>query len=330
MDWNGKLDAPAPLGCRNASLGCDRHTFVVAATRGTWITVSIDVQDASLRVTTSSGQLVGGGGEQFDLSTENTPNPVTTFQQVSTGRVTYDVRVGDLAASAATPTAYRGHVQLAGRAFDRAGDCGPTSGVEHLRDADDGRPTPAVRVRLVADPRDAATVRAAGRTITEIYARINVPVKVSYDFFRIVEDGTNYPYEQIRKHYGGVRPAGVDVVVVMTDLFAGGQAACGGGIAYAEKAFAVSNVHYTVQGTLPVTQVPAGMVAAHEIGHLLGAQHQQANCAEALPQEIAKPATDGWVGPCTLMGPAALQDSETFSTLERNTIRAFARAYAGR
>jgi len=155
-------------------------------------------------------------------------------------------------------------------------------------------------------------------------------VKVSYDFFRIVEDGTKYPFEQVRRHYGGVRPPGVDVVDVMTDLFAGGDADCIGGIAYAEKAFAVSNVHYTVQGAVPVDQVPAGMVAAHEIGHLLGAQHQQVSCTEALPQEVATPATDGWAGPCTLMGPAALQDSETFSTLERNTIRAFVRAYAGR
>jgi hypothetical protein len=117
-------------------------------------------------------------------------------------------------------------------------------------------------------------------------------------------------------------------VHVMTDLFSGGYADCLGGVAYPEKAFSVGNVHYTVQGTAPVDKVPAGMVAAHEIGHLLGAQHQQVNCAEALPQELAQPATDGWVGPCTLMGPAALNDSETFSTLERATVRAFARRYA--
>jgi hypothetical protein len=75
--------------------------------------------------------------------------------------------------------------------------------------------------------------------------------------------------------------------------------------------------------------VPAALLAAHEIGHLLGAQHEQVNCVEAIPQEIAQPAPDGYFGPCTVMGPYALQDSEMFSTLERNTVRSYADAYAG-
>lgn len=331
--WDGTLSGAAPLGCAAPNLGCDRHAFAVDAPQGSWITVSVaTAESVNLRVTTSDGRLVGNGGINFNPADGGgNADPTTTFQQVSNGRVDYVVMVGDVAATAATSGAYRGTVQLAGRAFDRGGDCGITTGLEHLRDEDNGGPTRTVRVRLVADPRDATVVHAAGKTITQIYARINVPVKVSYDFFRLPPaPATGFPYDPVRQRYGGVRPPGVDVVDVMTDEFAGGQAACIGGIAYPEKAFAVSNVHYTVQGTVPVDQVPAGMVAAHEIGHLLGAQHQQANCAEALPQEINAPAADGWIGPCTLMGPAALQDSETFSTLERDTIRAYARAYAGR
>lgn len=330
VHWSGTLTGSAPLGCNNANLGCDRYSFVVAAPRGAWVTVSVDAPDANLRVTTSSGELVGNGGAQSDPNPDNTSEPTTTFQQVSTGRVTYDVLVGQVIGTPANPTSYRGTAELAGHAFDRAGDCGATSGLEHVRDEDNGRPTPPLRVRLVADPHDATAVRVAGKTVAEIYARINVPVKVSYDFFHLADEGTVLPYEQVRRHYGGTRPPGVDVVDVITDLYAGGVADCIGGIAYPEKAFAVSNLHYTVQGTLPVDEVPAGMVAAHEIGHLLGAQHQQVSCAEALPQELASPASDGWIGPCTLMGPAALQDSETFSTLEKATIRAFARSYAGR
>ncbi len=74
--------------------------------------------------------------------------------------------------------------------------------------------------------------------------------------------------------------------------------------------------------------MPGAVVAAHEIGHLLGAQHQQSNCLEALPQQALQRPTDGWIGPCTVMSPAALQASETFSTLERSTIRSFVRRYA--
>ena len=332
IHWKGQLDRPAPFGCNAPNLGCDQHSFVVVAPRGAWITVSVAGDpNANLRVTTSGGELVGNGGQAEDLNPDDTLTPTTTFQQVRSGRVAYVASVGDVAATAVSPISFQATAQLAGSAFDRAGDCGVTSGLEHLQDTDNGRPTPTLRVRLVAEPDDASAVRAAGKTLTQTYARINVPVTVSYDFMHLVVTTTSgYPYEAVRRHYGGVRPPGVDVVDVLTDKFAGGEASCIGGIAYPEKAFAVSNIHYTVQGTVPVSQVPAGMVAAHEIGHLLGAQHQQVSCTEALPQEIAAPAADGWIGPCTVMGPAALQDSETFSTLERSTIRAYVRKYAGR
>jgi hypothetical protein len=330
VHWKGTFDQPAVLGCRDATnVGCDVTDVTVVAPKGSWITISLDDQYGTLSVT-ADGRLMGSGGTAIgDLTNPDAkPTPTTTFQHIAAGRVTYQVAAGEQSGSTAGPIPYTGTAKLAGKGFDRAGDCGITPGIEHLSDGADGRTRP-IAVRLVADPKDAPTVRQAGRTITEIYARIGVPVVVSYDF-RAIPPYRAYPYEGIQAAYGGARPPGIDVVHVMTDDFAGGFADCIGGVAYAEKAFSVGNVHYTVQGTVPVTQVPAGMVAAHEIGHLLGAQHQQYNCGEAIPQQVQQPASDGWVGPCTLMSPTALNASETFSTLERNTIRYFVEKYAGK
>ncbi len=330
VSWSGTLATPDPFGCGGpVSRGCDTTNLTVKAAKGSWITVSTDDPNGYLLVRRGA-DYVASGGEHLSTSSTATPTATVTFQQVTSGRVTYAVGVSSIPATAVTPITYTATARLAGRAFDREGECGATTGAEHLRDPDDGRVLP-LSVRLVAEPKDTAAVRRAGTGLIEIYGRVGIAVTVSYDFVVLKPLGNDtYAYEQIRRRYGGIRPRGVDVVHVLTDQFPGGYADCIGGIAYPEKAFSVGNVHYTVQGTVPVDQVPAAMVAGHEIGHLLGAQHQQVNCAEALPQQAAKPASDGWVGPCTLMGPAALNDSETFSTLERTTVRAYARRFAGR
>lgn len=333
VTWKGTLGW-APLHCGNPNAGCDQRDIVVDAPRGAWITVSISVESANVRVT-SGGEYVGSGGQSFDANPDNTTTASTTFQQLRTGRVSYHVEVGSTTAfpEVATPVggnnnSYTGQARLAGRAFDRAGDCGVTSGLEHVRDADPGDLL-RLSVLLVAAPADVAEVRRdLVPGLIDTYDRIGVRLRVAVRAFPLRQTD-RYPYEQVRQAYGGVRPAGFDVVHVLTDDFAGGIAACIGGIAYPEKAFANGSIHYSVAGVLPVPQVVRGAsVAAHEIGHLLGAQHQQANCVEALPQLAQRPAKDGSVGPCTVMSPAAVQISETFSTPERATIRFFVRHFA--
>jgi hypothetical protein len=329
VTWTGTLSQPDLTGCDTLS-ACDVRALTVVAAKGTWITVRVSDDNDYLAVR-HDGFTVGGNGTALVATRtgQDVSRPVTTFQQVAPGRVTYQVLVGSSSVTPATPAAYRGEAAFAGRAFDRQGDCGlADAGLSALSQPDDGR-TLRLSVRMVASPQDATVMRQAGRTLAETYARIGIAVRIGYDVMPLKDDGT-YPFVQVRRKYGGVRPHGVDVVHVLSDDFAGGYAECIGGIAYPERGFSNGSAHYALNGDIPIDRLPAGMIAAHEVGHQLGAHHEMVSCVEALPQQVRQPASDGWVGPCTVMGPLAVQDSETFSMAERATVRAFVRRWAGR
>jgi hypothetical protein len=330
VHWTGTLSSPDLTGCDRLSQ-CDEHDLTVVAPKGTWITVRVSDDNAYVAVR-HDGFTVGANGSPAPASTRSSggvTRPVTTFQQVASGRVGYQVLVGSSFASPALPTTYQGEASLSGRAFDREGDCGLVDpGLQSALSAADDGSLLHLSVRFVADPRNAAVLRPAARALVETYARIGVAVRVSFDVMRLTDDGT-YPFVQVRRRYGGVRPHGVDAVHVLSDDFEGGYAECIGGVAYPERGFSNGSAHYAFNG-VPVDRVPAGMIAAHEIGHQLGAHHEMVSCVEAAPQLLLKPASDGSAGPCTVMGPLALQDSETFSTAERATVRSFVRRWAGR
>jgi hypothetical protein len=327
VTWTGSLSTPDPLGCGEVvSRGCDTTLVTVVAPKGAYVTVAVD--DGLYVRVDEGGRYVGGNGMHSGLRSSGSVTSSTTFQQVRAGKVVYRVGVSAMVVDPLQPQDYRATASLAGKALDREGECFVgDSGLTQLREPDDGAVL-RLSLRLVTAPADAAEVRQKViPAVVETFARIDVKVRVSLDVMPL-KAGDTYPFEQVRRRYGGVRPAGVDVVHVLSDNFSGGFADCLGGIAYPEKAFSTGSVHYAPEGTVRIPTVPAAGIVAHEVGHLLGGQHQMGNCVEAVPQQAQRPASDGSVGPCTVMSPGAAQISETYSTLERATIRSFVRRWA--
>lgn len=143
--------------------------------------------------------------------------------------------------------------------------------------------------------------------------------------------------KQAKARFGGRRPSGSDVVLVLTDKDVeedgndnvAGLADCIGGVAFPDRAFAVSEVFSPAADRFAVGRVSllnnlSAKVAAHEIGHLLGAHHHYANCAEGIPSEL----TQLEVSPCTLMFNSVDGASLNFSTANGLVVRGHAEAYA--
>lgn len=133
---------------------------------------------------------------------------------------------------------------------------------------------------------------------------------------------------------GGVRPAKSDVVLVLTNkdiyLSSGdvvGYSECVGGVRYADRAFAIAEAfdqQETLSGLNLYMDLPA-KTAAHEIGHLLGARHEHANCVEGAGTEAV---ANREPSVCTLMTPYIDLQSRRFGALESGVIRAHAESYA--
>jgi hypothetical protein len=191
-----------------------------------------------------------------------------------------------------------------------------------------------LEVRVMAEAPDLATVKEQIAVTRDVFARIGIRMKARYDLVTVPE-GWNVDelgsgpsqteiLEFMKDHYRGQRPPGVDVVYFMTHYWAGGFADCIGGVAFPDRAFALGSLDYAVEGVVPAPTADEGVIAAHEIGHLLGAHHHYSNCSEALPSG----ATRGEVGPCTTMSPLAATASRTFGLLERSYVRYYAEEFA--
>lgn len=133
----------------------------------------------------------------------------------------------------------------------------------------------------------------------------------------------------------GTRPVGSDVVYVLTtkdiSMVNGtdvvGYSDCIGGVRYSNRAFAVGE---SFDGTISTGGLNfyvdgAAKTFAHEIGHLLGARHEDANCIEGAGADDVS-SREPTI--CTLMTTYLDFQSKGFGALESGIVRAHAEAYA--
>ena len=142
-----------------------------------------------------------------------------------------------------------------------------------------------------------------------------------------------------KAQYGGQRPAGSDVVYVVTDLdiqlpdignAVAGLADCIGGVAHPDRAFAVGETGVLVEDEgIPVGPITfykdlTAKIGAHEIGHLMGGHHHYQECGTAAPAAVER----GELGPCTLMTNAVDFQTLPFSNLNGVVVRGHAEKWA--
>lgn len=190
--------------------------------------------------------------------------------------------------------------------------------------------------------------RAVLKTMSESYEPLAVAVTPRFQKVRFPHDGVvtidenRGPEEtgdavpliqQAKDLLGGARPRGSDVVLLLTaknifleglerEYSIAGMADCIGGVRFPDHAFAVS------EGASPWEEMRddellSGKIAAHEVGHLMGAHHHYANCGEGDQHPAG---SDSY---CTVMFPAQLQFmARNFGTLEAAVVRGHAVDFA--
>jgi hypothetical protein len=194
--------------------------------------------------------------------------------------------------------------------------------------ADDGRNV-FLDVFVVLDGVTASDAAAAVAKVARPYAPIGITVRgIGYVPMSFTSNEAGDIIKQARHALGGRRPAGSDLVLVITtrDITSlgieavAGQADCIGGVSDPTRAFMVAEA--AGQGAELVPDF-AAKTTAHEMGHLMGGQHHFANCVEALSVDNLFAFT-----PCTLMFNEVSLLSMQFSTINGDIVRGAALKYA--
>jgi hypothetical protein len=200
------------------------------------------------------------------------------------------------------------------------------------------------KARAAAERKLFAKVRSNLLVGAESYKGLDIILKLDrFGLLMPLEDGA--PRERTKaadkiirlakEQLNGQRPKGVDVVYVLTDLDieldpigsgVAGLADCIGGVAFADRAFAVGEAADGAFSFGPTTFYKDGpaKILAHEIGHLMGGQHHYQECGTAAAAAVAR----NEPGPCTIMTNFVDFQTMPFSTLNGAVVRGHAEEWA--
>ena len=170
-------------------------------------------------------------------------------------------------------------------------------------------------------------------TASKAYEPLGIGLRNTFRHVRFKNSGEYHDMEGAALDaVGGERPRGFDLVYVMTskdlhsmgDYSIAGFAFCVGGVRDPEVAFAIGEGLSPWEASLN-DETFSAKIAAHEMGHLLGAHHHYGNCAEG----DRNTAGGGEPSICTLMWPVQLSYAAlNFGTFESAVIRGHAVDFA--
>ena len=326
--WTGSVPLPNPIGCQGSTdPTCDYFRLSVDAPAGAFVTVALSSVASAVYFSVVDGQGREVATNAVSVEPGYRASNQATFAHEVAGSATYEVRVRSLLTFPPDGT-YQGTASLAGDHIDTVRpDClepvpdglGPS-----LAQPDLSREI-TLDIRALVRPEDLDRVRPIMTRAAEAYAPLAIRWNVTYDTLAIPELPTFQDYVAFAKaRYGGQRPAGTDVVFLWIPYSQeGGFSDCIGGVRYPERAFAVGNFVDPTLNVGPFGIDASAKVVAHEVGHLLGAQHHYANCVEAATTWSA---TD--LGPCTLMINSVSLAALKFSTVNGLIVRSHAERFA--
>lgn len=345
VSWTGSFLAPNPAACAtSADPLCDHFRLTIDSTAIKRVVIAVapaagfETDDYDLFVYDDRGTLLG---------TQADGDGYESVVIANTGASFYEVRVQPFLVSPGST--YRG---VAARTREQAVDVDDADCLEAVPAAIgvpsplDGGQSVDLSVMLLLDGIDATVAAQTIARAAESYRPLGINLTlVKTKTVAYTSTLSEDLIAAAKVTVGGVPPPGVDLVGVFTnktmqDVAGGatvvGQADCIGGVRFDNHSFFVvsdirdiENPQTGTTGTLnglgfnPNVDATAE-VLAHEMGHLMGAQHHYANCVEG----NLSSAGSSDLSPCTLMFNAVNFSSLNFGALSGAVVRGHAVEYA--